>query len=78
MVEKRILNYKSKKMNTEKVQCSCGFISGGDKRDRTADLLNAIQALSHLSYTPKYLFHCITKKYFFQAYVFSQQKIAGF
>ena len=26
---------------------------GGDKRDRTADLLNAIQALSQLSYTPK-------------------------
>ena len=29
-----------------------GFFSGGDKRDRTADLLNAIQALSQLSYTP--------------------------
>ena len=30
-----------------------GFIRcGGDKRDRTADLLNAIQALSQLSYTP--------------------------
>ena len=28
--------------------------SGGDKRDRTADLLNAIQALSQLSYTPRY------------------------
>ena len=28
------------------------MISGGDKRDRTADLLNAIQALSQLSYTP--------------------------
>ena len=28
---------------------------GGDKRDRTADLLNAIQALSQLSYTPKAL-----------------------
>ena len=29
----------------------CG-VFGGDKRDRTADLLNAIQALSQLSYTP--------------------------
>ena len=29
-------------------------LNGGDKRDRTADLLNAIQALSQLSYTPKY------------------------
>ena len=27
-------------------------LDGGDKRDRTADLLNAIQALSQLSYTP--------------------------
>ena len=25
---------------------------GGDKRDRTADLLNAIHALSQVSYTP--------------------------
>ena len=31
--------------------CSWLFL-GGDKRDRTADLLNAIQALSQLSYTP--------------------------
>ena len=29
-----------------------GPFPGGDKRDRTADLLNAIQALSQLSYTP--------------------------
>ena len=29
---------------------------GGDKRDRTADLLNAIQALSQLSYTPIFTF----------------------
>ena len=31
-----------------------GTVFGGDKRDRTADLLNAIQALSQLSYTPKF------------------------
>jgi hypothetical protein len=31
------------------------FLVGGDKRDRTADLLNAIQALSQLSYTPEFL-----------------------
>ena len=31
---------------------------GGDKRDRTADLLNAIQALSQLSYTP--IFCCVS------------------
>ena len=29
------------------------FLFGGDKRDRTADLLTASQALSQLSYTPK-------------------------
>ena len=28
------------------------MISGGDKRDRTADLLHAMQALSQLSYSP--------------------------
>jgi hypothetical protein len=28
------------------------FLSGGDEQDRTAGLLNAIQALSQLSYTP--------------------------
>ena len=32
------------------------LLLGGDKRDRTADLLNAIQALSQLSYTP--IFGC--------------------
>ena len=29
------------------------FFIGGGKRDRTADLLHAMQALSQLSYTPK-------------------------
>ena len=28
------------------------YSNGGDKRDRTADLLHAMQALSQLSYTP--------------------------
>jgi hypothetical protein len=32
---------------------------GGDKRDRTADLLTASQALSQLSYTPMpFCFYC--------------------
>ena len=28
--------------------------NGGARRDRTADLLRATQALSHLSYSPKF------------------------
>ena len=32
---------------------------GGVKRDRTADLLNAIQALSQLSYNPKKIWYFI-------------------
>ena len=35
---------------------------GGDKRDRTADLLNAIQALSQLSYTPIWNFPFIVSQ----------------
>ena len=30
----------------------CHVLIGGAKEDRTPDLLNAIQALSQLSYTP--------------------------
>lgn len=41
-----------------KVCMDSTFSSGGDKRDRTADLLNAIQALSQLSYTPM----CLVRK----------------
>ncbi len=32
-----------------------GFSFGGDKEDRTPDLLHAMQALSQLSYAPKRL-----------------------
>jgi hypothetical protein len=31
---------------------AAGFFSGGDEGDRTPYLLNAIQALSQVSYTP--------------------------
>ena len=37
---------------TKKTAFRLSHSFGGDKRDRTADLLNAIQALSQLSYTP--------------------------
>ena len=52
--------YQNSLRKAGKKKTSC-FISkagcfGGDKRDRTADLLNAIQALSQLSYTP--IFGC--------------------
>ena len=39
-------------MKQDRKALSLRSVVGGDKRDRTADLLNAIQALSQLSYTP--------------------------
>ena len=39
--------------NKKLVSLQKRVFNGGDKRDRTADLLNAIQALSQLSYTPR-------------------------
>ena len=36
---------------------------GGDKGDRTPDLLTASQALSQLSYTPKGCAVCFSKMY---------------
>ena len=38
---------------TKKATAKAVAFFGGDKRDRTADLLTASQALSQLSYTPK-------------------------
>ena len=42
-----VFKYRTRPQSTGFVVCF-----GGDKRDRTADLLNGIQALSQLSYTP--------------------------
>ena len=47
---------KEKALNSEEFRT----FRGGDKRDRTADLLNAIQALSQLSYTPIFGLLCQT------------------
>ena len=54
------------------------LLFGGGKRDRTADLLNAIQALSQLSYTPKrsmtffyHIRHCLSRKNFILCIIFS-------
>ena len=41
----------NKKLVLTFIKTSFSVPDGGDKRDRTADLLNAIQALSQLSYT---------------------------
>ena len=50
---KVVLSQQKAVCNKKAVGQTNGLInSGGDKRDRTADLLNAIQALSQLSYTP--------------------------
>ena len=40
------------------------LLSGGDKRDRTADPLLAKQVLSQLSYTPVYLGLCLVSLHF--------------
>ena len=55
-------NYEKSFRKQKKALKTNGFqgFDGGDKRDRTADLLNAIQALSQLSYTPK--FNCCSNK----------------
>ena len=47
----------TKIVRTGRAACSAlyyryNLIAGGGKRDRTADLLHAMQALSQLSYTP--------------------------
>ena len=56
----------NKKKNTQ--QKTVYFNGGGDSRDRTGDLLNAIKALYQLSYTPKdlVLWHFIIFVYTFQ------------
>ena len=46
----------TKKPPETSLHLESGGFYGGDKRDRTADLLNAIQALSQLSYTPTFAF----------------------
>ena len=42
------------KKNNHAARKPCGYhiLYGGDKEDRTPDLLHAMQALSQLSYTP--------------------------
>ena len=49
---------------TKKTPKSVSFCFGGDKRDRTADLLTASQALSQLSYTPGCLYRIPKKTQF--------------
>ena len=51
-----------KKKSTQSRFALCAF--GGDNRDRTGDLLNAIQALSQLSYTPTGLLAYLNKNDF--------------
>ncbi len=46
-----LANFLCTKKSSERSELFSSF--GGDSGDRTRDLLNAIQALSQLSYTPK-------------------------
>ncbi len=54
-MRKKFEIYSKTKKNTANQTVYGVIFCGGDKRDRTADLLNAIQALSQLSYTPRFL-----------------------
>ena len=49
-----------KQKSTPSLRMRC-FLFGGDGGDRTLDLLNAIQALSQLSYAPERLYSNITQ-----------------
>ena len=52
-------------MRSNQLSYTPAFENGGGKRDRTDDLLNANQALSQLSYTPRLvllILHRITHK----------------
>ena len=74
----RFFNRQRKRKNLVTIAVT-RFFYGGDKRDRTADLLNAIQALSQLSYTPRSLrigtFRSIARKKRFVNYIFSLSRI---
>ena len=43
--------------NKKAIPYGMTFCFGGDKRDRTADLMTASHALSQLSYTPKWNYY---------------------
>ena len=56
---KKYPNFLASKIKKKSRKPEFSELFGGDKRDRTADLLNAIQALSQLSYTP--IFGCFVR-----------------
>ena len=57
---KKVPNFLRSKTKKKFRKTEFSELFGGDKRDRTADLLNAIQALSQLSYTP--IFCCCPRQ----------------
>jgi hypothetical protein len=46
-------------MRSNQLSYTPAFKNGGGKRDRTDDLLNANQALSQLSYTPRVVYNAL-------------------
>ena len=70
MLELFLAKSKEKVLKTEVFRTFCG----GDKRDRTADLLNAIQALSQLSYTPIFTFAVRQLLYYSTDFLFVKEK----
>ena len=48
-------------MRSNQLSYTPAFENGGGKRDRTDDLLNANQALSQLSYTPRVVVYLVER-----------------
>ena len=74
-----IRNIKFQEINKTASHQTYGFIYkiGGAKEDRTPDLLNAIQALSQLSYNPN-VFKRDNKDFFYNVNIFIYPLIRSF
>jgi hypothetical protein len=65
-------------MATGIVHADCRLFFGGAGRDRTVDLLNAIQALSHLSYSPRALKYNLNLRRLSNLFVTGEASAVGF
>ena len=71
--EAEFLFKRPKPQKIKKKESELSFFSGGARRDRTADLLHAMQALSQLSYSPSTR-RCYDKHYRLSIEFFRKRK----